>query len=120
MAVGWGGGGGLCQFGSLGHQNHTLVSKIMSLRPTKRLQTSPVAEPLSVAQRRPKIMALLIQLIIFFIYHEYLLISVQKFSVSLELEYVIVVSTKSRKLHKTHHLIWGRMDPFQQHILPTG
>jgi hypothetical protein len=41
-------------------QHHTLVSKVMNLCPSKRLETSPVAELLSVAQRKLKIMAVLI------------------------------------------------------------
>jgi hypothetical protein len=56
----WGWGAGCVNLDQEGHQHYTFMSNVMNLRPSKRLETSPGAEILSVAQRRLKIIAVLI------------------------------------------------------------
>jgi len=72
----WGWEAGCVNVYQQGHQHHALVSKLINIRPSERLETWPITELLSVAQGRLISMALTIYLNIFFSYRGYLLTSV--------------------------------------------
>jgi hypothetical protein len=99
-----------------GHQHHAFMSKIMNLCVSTRLRTSPVAElPFSCSRKSRADIACLLQLSRIFTD-----ICNRNSLFLWNWNVFIVSSTKTRKLHKTRHIIRGRMDPFQHSVLPTG